>query len=918
MASNASANVPCGVALEPGRAYDVRVESELAGGAAVSSAPTPFLTMLTAATLTSARPMWHANSAAQFVLLRRAVAASSSSTATYLSISAKPTPDWRTPHHRNTSHLLCGYKLWVGGVPLGAGPGRKVGGGISVDTYNLTALLGLTPAGDTTIAVEAYYGNATQQTHPHRHHAAGADDDMGGVLALLHTGDGERGLLGDQNGVAAWEAFDATDAFGPSAGPAGYGAGTHTYFQPTEDIDGALYPHGWRRNAAGAGWSAAAPRATPAFADGAYARQALPVALRDVEAASFTTLPGAPHHYVIDFGRELQGGPNITFSRRAAAAAAGRVVTVRLGEQLLPNGTVRYRALSKNVWESHWTLGDSSDGRAQSFVTHEYSEFRYVEVIGAPEPPTKARVRGWAVRYPFDGDLNEGGDDAGGPPLPTATAFASSSEALDTVWELVRWTVEAAAIDLNTDSNTRQRDVCTLDAYLATLYQAGTFPTTAFHHRRRVTQFMYEFLGFVNTWTEFQIAPVGALAHFTADYDDAALLDKVWHAANASAQLAAFSLTANYDAARSLVVRTPKPLIDWPRNDAIDITRSNAGLCDELCAEMNGHAVTAQTQMAALAARLGLGAEARAYAGRAAAIRAAANATFAAAPARCTPAGVGACFTDEPNAPPAAPADTTAHASVFALAARLPGSAARSLGLVPFLRARNARRGHAHGLEVSGWVAGFLLRGLYSAAGELDEGELPLSLAADAAQLAWEVLTHNGTNSWLGGMVREMGATMTTESWIIPDEGGGTMSHPWTAAPAFIVPRFLMGVRPLEGGWRRVAVRPLPPSAADLASATLATPTPRGVVTLAFAQGFTDAAGTAWAFDANVTLPGNTRGQVCVPRYTAPRGFACASEPPTERRGAMLCLADDVTAGFTRVIVTCRPPASQAEKEKKK
>ena len=23
------------------------------------------------------------------------------------------------PHGRNTSHLLCGYKLWVGGVPLG-------------------------------------------------------------------------------------------------------------------------------------------------------------------------------------------------------------------------------------------------------------------------------------------------------------------------------------------------------------------------------------------------------------------------------------------------------------------------------------------------------------------------------------------------------------------------------------------------------------------------------------------------------------------------------------------------------------------------------------------------------------------------------------------------------------------------------
>ena len=60
--------------------------------------------------------------------------------------------------------------------------------------------------------------------------------------------------------------------------------------------------------------------------------------------------------------------------------------------------------------------------------------------------------------------------------------------------------------------------------------------------------------------------------------------------------------------------------------------------------------------MAAMATRLGLGAEAQAYAARAAAIRAAANATFAATAAQCNPAGVGVCYTDKPNAPPTPPA----------------------------------------------------------------------------------------------------------------------------------------------------------------------------------------------------------------------------------------------------------------------
>ena len=188
----------------------------------------------------------------------------------------------------------------------------------------------------------------------------------------------------------------------PKQQAVGHGAGTGYYTQPVENIHGALYPHGWRVGSispagAAGGWSAAASRA--AFADGAFAREALPVALLDVEAASFTALAGAGggHHYLIDFGRELQGGLNVTFSGAAAVAGAGTTVTVRLGEQLLSNGTgVLFHALSGNTWESNWTIGGT--GGAESFVPHEYAEFRYAR-SSARRTPTKALVRGWAVRY---------------------------------------------------------------------------------------------------------------------------------------------------------------------------------------------------------------------------------------------------------------------------------------------------------------------------------------------------------------------------------------------------------------------------------------------------------------------------------------------------------------------------------------
>jgi alpha-L-rhamnosidase len=99
---------------------------------------------------------------------------------------------------------------------------------------------------------------------------------------------------------------------------------------------------------------------------------------------------------------------------------------------------------------------------------------------------------------------------------------------------------------------------------------------------------------------------------------------------------------------------------------------------------------------------------------------------------------------------------------------------------------------------------------------------------------------------------------MTMESWTQPpyeDEGGGTFSHPWTAAPAWVVPRFLMGVRPIEDGWRRIAVRPLPGS--QLTRAAMTVLTPRGEVALSFEK----EAPRGWAL--NLTIPGNTKAQVC-------------------------------------------------------
>jgi hypothetical protein len=134
------------VGLAAGTSYQVQVAVTLSNqpGGATMSSPTDFHTQLTPALYASAQsPLWHTNTSALFVMFRRTIPASqllrSASKQTFLAITAKPSRAYNDPHGVNTSHLLCAYKLWVNGVPLGTGPGRIVGHGVPVDTYVGTA-----------------------------------------------------------------------------------------------------------------------------------------------------------------------------------------------------------------------------------------------------------------------------------------------------------------------------------------------------------------------------------------------------------------------------------------------------------------------------------------------------------------------------------------------------------------------------------------------------------------------------------------------------------------------------------------------------------------------------------------------------------------------------------------------------------
>jgi hypothetical protein len=204
----------------------------------------------------------------------------------------------------------------------------------------------------------------------------------------------------------------------------------------------------------------------------------------------------------------------------------------------------------------------------------------------------------------------------------------------------------------------------------------------------------------------------------------------------------------------------------------------------------------------------------------------------------------------------------------------------------------------------------------------VQEGDLEPSSVARAVEFCHDTLTSDGANSWLGMIAQN--ATMTMESWQqapFEKQGGGTFSHPWTAAPAYIIPRFVMGVRPLQDAWRRVAIRPLPST--KLASASIEVPTMRGLIRLSFTTTL-EPTRSGLTFAANITIPGNTFAQVCLPLYllgAASRGVSndvaspssaahCVTllhgtEVASARMGGLLCLVEDLGGGEWNVQMNC-------------
>ena len=141
------------------------------------------------------------------------------------------------------------------------------------------------------------------------------------------------------------------------------------------------------------------------------------------------------------------------------------------------------------------------------------------------------------------------------------------------------------------------------------------------------------------------------------------------------------------------------------------------------------------------------------------------------------------------------------------------------------------------------YAANYLMEGLYN---------------AEQGSYALELMTNDSDRGWLN-MIRT-GATMTTEAWDLKyDPQDLSWSHAWSASPAHIIPRRIMGVQPAEPGFGKIIIKPQP---GDLKWAKLKLPSIHGEIEVDLSKD------EGSYFNLSTTIPANTTAKVYLPKLS--------------------------------------------------
>lgn len=561
----------------------------------------------------------------------------------------------------------------------------------------------------------------------------------------------------------------------------------------------------------------------------AISSQAAPTHLVDEKPVMIKRI--SPDVTLVDFGRVAFGNVRLM----PPASAQGDVV-VHFGEDFVdgrvnrqPKGTVRYNKATV-------TLAGN-----QPVTAAPPPDQRNTELVPArgEHPPAILTPEEWGVVLPFRWVEIEGWKGEIRPEqIVRQSAFASnwddnaasfecSDEMLNRIWELCRYSIKATTFAGVYVDGDRERIPYEADAYLNQLSHYYT------DYDKQMARDTIDHLLFNGTWpTEW--APHMVFMIY-ADWMHTADMNR---------------LAGRYQALKSKMLLHRKgddglifsddqdmkrtDIVDWPwkeRDNYVFTPRNTV---------VNAFYLRTLTLMAEMARAIGFEDEARQY-----------EADFTA-----SYAAFQKTFFDENQGLYRDGIDTdhiSSHANLYPLA----------FGLVPeHVCGKMADWLADRGMRCSVYAAQYLMEGLF------ENG-------ADGAALA--LMTADNDRSWKH-MV-ESGTTISWEAWDLKYKPNQDWNHAWGAAPANLLPRYVLGVEPLKPGWKSARISP---RVGELSYAKGQVPTIRGPILIEWKK--------EAAFEMKLELPEGMDAKIDLPARKGAKRMLLNGNPAafTEKDGRLV------------------------------
>ena len=519
----------------------------------------------------------------------------------------------------------------------------------------------------------------------------------------------------------------------------------------------------------------------------------------------------APDRWFADFGQDAFGYATV----RADGVSGPAAVQVRFGEasdglavNLTPPGLVRATNAALNLISGNATYPIwppaylRSPGAVEPAGGGVVMPFRYLELTDFPGTLTLTNVMQMRLLSEFN---------------PDAASFHSSSAALDQVWNLCRNSMQVLTFDGVYVDGDRERKPYEADSYINQL--------TSYAMDREFTlpRYSIEYLLQHPTWpTEWKFHTIFMV---WADYlqtGNTNLLGGCYTELQADSFTWAATSSGLMRGFPNFPQTTNSDVVDWPPNDRDGFVIKKGGYENCTNSINNAFYYRSLRLMANVAAVLGRTDDAKTYAACARRVYAAYNATFWNDAMQCYVDGVG---TDH----------ASAHGNFFPLVFGLV-PADKQTAVVNFLHARIAVNG---GMPCSVYGAQYLLESLFN---------------AGDADTALDLMTTNGPRGWLNMI--NLGSTLTTEAWNFSDKSNMDWNHAWGAAPGNLIPRFVLGLRPLTAGFGQILIQPQLGKRLTYAQGLV--PTIRGPVGIS-------ASNNPESFQLLLNIPGNVTADVMLP-----------------------------------------------------